>query len=111
MKPLLSADEYVDKVRGMFPEPPAGKEEVAYELMARLADVLLMMDDCRRHLDKEGCASVQSRGTYTIIKENPYSRIYDSKHKLMLATVDKLVKLYGSDVTGPDELMDFIDNG
>lgn len=87
---------------------PAGEKQKAEELIGRLADVLLMMDECREHIASEGLVTEMQQGDYSIDRENPYSKIYDAKHKLMLLTIDRLDKMQPDGGSGKDELMEFL---
>lgn len=87
---------------------PAEKKQKTEELIGRLADVLLMMDECREHITTEGLVTEMQQGDYSIERENPYSKIYDAKHKLMILTIDRLDKMQPEGAGGEDELMAFI---
>lgn len=107
----MTRAQYVNRFRKIYAGVPAERENKARELIARLADVLVMMDECRAHLSAEGCVTSMPQGNYSIERENPYSRIYDAKHKLMLATIEKLDKMLPAGEPKSDELMDFLRDG
>lgn len=99
---------YITKLKRLYRDIPEDARKKAEALIERLADILLMMDECREHIAEEGCVSEMPQGKYSIMRENPYSRVYDAKHKLMLSTMDKLEKLRGTDGEVNDELMAFL---
>ncbi len=101
---------YKEKLLEIYAGIPEGKKKKADELIERLADVLLMMDKCRDRIKAEGLVTEMQQGDYSIDRENPYSKIYDAKHKLMLATFDKLDKLQPEAESGRDELMSFLED-
>ena len=104
----LTKKQYINRLNKIYSNIPQNKQEKADELIRRLADVLLMMDECCGRLEDEGCVTEMPQGDYSIMRENPYSKIYDAKHKLMLATIDKLDKLTDNKDSQKDELMAFL---
>ena len=85
--------KYEKKYRKMYESIPDKDKKKAEELISRLADVLVMMDRCKEHIDAEGFVTSMPQGSYSIDRENPYSKIYSDKYKLMLSTLDKLDKM------------------
>lgn len=106
--PKLTKGQYIDRLNKIYSNIQPDKQGKADELISRLSDVLLMMDECCERLKDEGCVTEMPQGNYSIMRENPYSKIYDAKHKLMLATIDKLDKLADSKGSQKDELMAFL---
>lgn len=102
--------QYLTQLKKTYSDIPENKQEIADELLRRLADVLVMMDECKAELSKNGCIVTQSRNGYEITKENPASKLYDAKHKLMLSTIDKLDKMLPEQTSKKDELMAFLDD-
>ena len=108
---MKSYKQYLAQLEKTYIDIPENKRDIADELLRRLADVLVMMDECKAELDKHGCVTTQSRGDYEITKENPASKLYDAKHKLMLSTMDKLDKMLPDEsASRKDELMEFLDD-
>lgn len=105
---MKSYKAYLEQLKKMYSDIPENKQDVADELIRRLADVLVMMDECKAELDKNGCVVTQDRNGYEITKENPASKLYDAKHKLMLSTMDKLDKMIPESGDKKDELMEFL---
>ena len=101
-------DAYLAKLKQIYANIPPTNAEKAGELMSRLADVLVMMDECRDGIAADGLVVSMPQGNYSINRENPYSKIYDAKHKLMLLTVDHLDKMLPDEGSGRDELMEFL---
>lgn len=101
-------EAYIEKLTEIYENIPPQNEKKAAELISRLAGVLYMMDECTRNLDVQGLVVSMPQGDYEIERENPYSKIYDAKHKLMLQTVDKLDKLLPDDASGKDELLEYL---
>lgn len=101
---------YMTKLKRMYNDIPEQDAAVAAELMQRLADVLVQMDECKAELEKNGCVVTQSRNGYEITKENPASKLYDAKHKLMLSTFAALNKLRPDGSSATDDLTDFLDS-
>lgn len=105
----MTKKQHLDKLKKIYSDIPEDKQEKSKDLLEKMADVLVMMDECKEHLTQEGCVTEMSQGKYFILRENPYSKIYDSKYKLMLATLDKLDKLAEGKGPKKDELMEFLD--
>lgn len=103
------AIDYLEHVRAMYPDVEPGENPKADELMSRLADAMQLTDICKRHLDKEGQVLVQSRGTYTIMKENPYAKQYAVNHKLIISTMRAMESICGESLAGKDELIRFLE--
>lgn len=89
----MDKKKYVSKYKKIYKEISENNQKKAQELIERLAEVLEMMDECRTHLEEEGLVVPMDQGKYTIDRENPWSKVYDSKCKLMVAIIDKLDKL------------------
>lgn len=103
--------KYIDRLTAIYAEIPGEKMEKADLLISKGAELLMMMDECRKHTDQEGCVSEMRQGNYSIMRENPWSKVYDSKHKLLLSTLDKLDKLLPDQGSKRDELVEFLDAG
>lgn len=85
--------EYISRFSEIYRDIPKGQQAKAEALIEKLADVLVMMDECAKHLQKEGCVSEMCQGKYSIQRINPWSQAYDAKAKIMLSIVDKLDKM------------------
>lgn len=84
---------YKNKYKKLYVGIPDQNKKKAEELISRLADVLEMMDECKKHIEDEGLITPMSQGNYSIDRENPWSKVYNDKYKLMLNTLDKLDKM------------------
>lgn len=101
MPPLKSKNEeitvekktYIAKYKKIYKGIATNNQTKALELIDKLADILVMMDECKKHIDKEGCVSEMCQGNYSIERENPWSKVYDAKAKLMIQVIDKLDKM------------------
>ncbi len=89
----MKKSDYVRKYKKIYDNIPEKDRKKSDEIIARLGEVLEQMDKCRMHLNKEGCVTSMCQGKYTIDRENPWSRTYDSKAKLMILLTDKLDKM------------------
>lgn len=89
----MTKEAYVKKYTEIYKNVGASNEKKAKELISRLADVLVMMDECKSHIDAEGCVAEMCQGNYSIMRENPWSKTYDSKAKLFVTLIEKLDKL------------------
>ncbi|MBQ0113989.1 MAG: hypothetical protein KBT03_12740, partial [Bacteroidales bacterium] len=85
--------EYVKKYKRIYKGITTNNQKKAQELIDKLADVLVMMDECKDHIDEEGCVTEMSQGNYSIERENPWSKVYDAKAKLMIQIIEKLDKM------------------
>ncbi len=89
----MSKKDYVKKFKNIYKGISDTNKKKAEQLIDKLADVLIMMDECKEHIDTEGCVTEMSQGNYSIERENPWSKVYDSKSKIMLSILDKLDKM------------------
>lgn len=89
----MKKSEIIKKYSDIYRDIPEKNKKKAEELIDKLSDVLIMMQECKEHLDSEGCVTEMCQGSYTIERESPWSRTYDSKVKLMLSITDKLDKM------------------
>lgn len=89
----MTKEEYVKKLNSIYRKVDKNNKKKAKELIDKLADVLVMMEECKAHIDEEGCVSEMSQGKYSITRENPWSKTYDNKVKLMVTIMDKLDRL------------------
>lgn len=89
----MSKEEYIRKYKNIYKSIDKSNKKKSLELISKLADVLVMMDECKQHIDEEGCVTDMSQGTYTIQRENPWSKVYDAKSKLMISLIEKLDKM------------------
>lgn len=89
----MSKSDYIKKYKQIYKNIPDHNQKKADELIDRLADVLLMMDDCKKHIEADGCVTSMCQGNYDIERESPWSKAFDAKTKLMIALLDKLDKL------------------
>lgn len=89
----MTKEEYVKKYTSIYRKVDKNNKKKAKELIDKLADVLLMMDECKQHIDEEGCVSEMCQGKYTIQRENPWSQTYNQKVKLMTTIMDRLDRL------------------
>lgn len=87
----MDKKDYIKKYSQIYKNIPDQKK--AIELIDKLSDVLVMMDECKSHIDSEGCVTDMCQGNYTIQRESPWSKVYDAKTKIMIALLDKLDKL------------------
>lgn len=85
--------DYVKKYNDIYRDIPERNQKKAKELISKLADVLIMMDECKDHVDSDGCVTEMCQGNYSIERENPWSKVYDAKVKLMISLIDKLDKM------------------
>lgn len=53
------------------------------EIIDTMADIAVCMDDCMEHIKTEGLVVEMQQGNYSIERENPYSKIYNDKNKLL----------------------------
>lgn len=89
----MDKKEYIKKYKKIYKGIATSNQKKAQELIEKLADVLVMMDECKDHIDNEGCVTSMSQGTYSIERENPWSKVYDAKAKLMIQIIEKLDKM------------------
>jgi len=104
----MEKTDYIQKYEGIYANIVDANGDKARDLIKRLAEVLEMMDECKEHVLKEGCVSEMCQGNYSIERENPWSKTYDSKAKIMLMIIEKLDKMSASAPSKVDELMDYI---
>jgi len=86
-------EEYIGRFTEIYKDIPRGQQAKASALIERLADTLVMMDECTEHLQAEGCVSEMCQGKYSIQRINPWSQAYDAKAKIMLSILEKLDKM------------------
>lgn len=89
----MTKNDYIKRFTEIYGDIPENNKKKAKELIDKLADVLLMMDECKKNIESEGCVTEMEQGSYSIMRENPYSKVYDAKAKIMLSIIDKLDKL------------------
>ena len=89
----MEKKDYVKKFKEIYKGISESNAKKADALIDKLADVLVMMDECKMHIDAEGCVTEMSQGSYSIERENPWSKVYDAKSKIMLSILDKLDKM------------------
>lgn len=89
----MEKKEYVKRFSDIYANVGDSNKKKAQELIEKLADVLVMMDECKEHIDLDGCVTDMCQGNYSIQRENPWSKVYDSKSKIMLSILDKLDKM------------------
>ena len=112
----MKKSDYIKKYSDIYSNIAGNKRKKADELIDKLADVLLMMDECKEHIEAEGCVTEMCQGNYSIERENPWSKTYDNKAKLMISLIDKLDKMLpdakqeGIDKAG-EALANFITKG
>ena len=101
--------KYLKKFKEIYSNIPQENKSKADALIDKLADVLIMMDECKARIDEEGCVTEMSQGNYSIQRENPYSKVYDAKAKIFLSIIDKLDKMLPKGMTrNDDELLNFL---
>ena len=88
----MEKKEYLKRFKDIYKNIPEVNKNKADQLIDKLADVLVMMDECKEHLDEEGCVVQMCQGSYHIDRENPWSKVYDNKSKIMLSLIEKLDK-------------------
>ncbi len=106
----MTSRQYLTKLKKIFSDIPEDKRDKAEELFRYMADLKVMLDECKERIKTEGCVTEMSQGKYIIMRENPASRVYDSKYKLMLSTYDKLLKLTDGEGAHKDALMTFLED-
>ena len=89
----MAKKDYVKRFKEIYKGINESNTKKAEALIDKLADVLVMMDECKKHIDTEGCVTLMCQGNYDIERENPWSKVYDSKSKIMLSILDKLDKM------------------
>lgn len=89
----MSKKDYVKKFKEIYKGIGESNTKKAEQLIDKLADVIVMMDECKAHIDSDGCVTEMCQGNYSIERENPWSKVYDSKSKIMLSIIDKLDKM------------------
>lgn len=85
--------DYVRKYSKIYADIPEKNRKKADEIIGKLADVLIMMDNCQTHIKSEGLVTKMDQGKYEIDRENPWSKVYDAKAKLYIALIEKLDKM------------------
>jgi len=88
----MDKKDYLKRFSEIYKAIPESNKKKAEQLIDKLADVLVMMDECKEHLDEEGCVVKMCQGSYEIDRENPWSKVYDSKSKIMMTLIEKLDK-------------------
>lgn len=89
----MTKKDYEKKYKTIYKEIPESNKKKAEELIGRLADVLVMMDECQEHILEDGCVTSMIQGTYSIDRENPWSKVYDQKVKVCISLLDRLDKM------------------
>lgn len=84
---------YIKKYKKIYADVPEKSAKKRDELIIKLADVLTMMDDCKAHIEEEGIVTEMQQGSYSIMRESPWSRAYNDKLKLMTILLERLEKL------------------
>lgn len=84
---------YIKRYKDIYKGIGESNQKKAMQLIEKLADVLVMMEECKEHIEIEGCVTEMSQGNYSIERENPWSKVYDAKSKIMLSILDKLDKM------------------
>jgi len=85
--------KYIKRYMELYQDIPKDSQKKAEELIKRLADVLVMLDQCTEHINAEGAVTEMPQGDYSIMRENPYSKVYDAKSKIMLSIISQLDKM------------------
>lgn len=85
--------DYIKIYSDIYCKVSESNEKKVKELIDKLADILVMMDECKEHIEIDGCVTDMCQGNYSIQRENPWSKVYDSKSKIMLSILDKLDKM------------------
>lgn len=88
-KKEVARKRYIKLFKQIYSDIPEDKKKKE-ELIERLADVAVVLDECKEHLDEEGAVVQMSQGNYTIDRENPWSKIADAKQKTYLSIMNKL---------------------
>lgn len=90
---LLERDKlkkaYIKKYKKIYADI-CGDNKKVDELIVRLADLSVLLDECREHLSVEGAVTSMDQGSYSIDRENPWSKVADAKTKTYLAVMNKL---------------------
>ena len=50
----MTKEEYIKKYNGIYRKVDKNNKKKAKELIEKLADVLVMMDECKSHVDEAG---------------------------------------------------------
>ncbi|MBQ0112671.1 MAG: hypothetical protein KBT03_06045, partial [Bacteroidales bacterium] len=85
--------QYIVFFKKIYDAIPERNKKKAEELFQRAAELAVIIDDCNKHLEKEGAVSEMCQGNYSIMRENPYSKVQDAKMKTYLLVIDKLDKM------------------
>ncbi|MCQ2327690.1 MAG: hypothetical protein MJZ71_09030 [Bacteroidales bacterium] len=89
----MEKKDYLKKYKEIYKDITENNQKKADALIDKLADVLVMMDECQEHINAEGCVTDMCQGNYNIQRENPWSKVYDAKTKIMISILDKLDKM------------------
>lgn len=89
----MEKKDYLKKYKEIYKDITENNSKKADALIDKLADVLVMMDECQEHINAEGCVTDMCQGNYNIQRENPWSKVYDAKTKIMISILDKLDKM------------------
>lgn len=89
----MTRKDYIKRFTEIYKNIPESNKKKASELIGRLADNQMILDECNEHLTAEGAVTEMSQGAYSITRENPWSKVFDSKTKNMLAIIGQLDKM------------------
>lgn len=89
----METKPYLKRLNAIYKDIPPSKAKKAKELIRLLAEDLALRDECLKHLAEEGAVTEMPQGNYSIMRENPWSKVADSKTKNILAIMEKLEKL------------------
>lgn len=81
--------KYISKFKKIYSLIAKDNKKVE-ELIVRLADLAVVLDECREHLEDEGAVTIMPQGNYYIERENPWSKVQDAKQKTYLSVMSKL---------------------
>lgn len=89
----MRREEYIERFREIYAGVGEKNEKKRDSLIELLADNLMQADECKEHIESDGCVTSMSQGKYAIDRVNPWSTAYDSKIKTIQSLIDKLDKM------------------
>ena len=96
---IKAEKRYIKKYRKTYENLPEGCREKAQELIKRAAEFSVQMDECRERLADEGLVVEMQQGNYSIMRENPWSKIQERALKSLVTCLNKLDAMYPDEKT------------
>lgn len=90
---LKAHKKYIAKYKKLYADIPARHREKAHDLIEKLADQQVVIDECNEHLMMEGHVVTMCQGKYNIDRENPYSKVLDRATRTHMAISGKLADM------------------